>query len=206
MRPVGAYVLAGGKSSRMGSDKALVRLGGIPLIERAVQTLRAVCAEASILSSNEALRVYGPLVRDLHEGCGPIGGIEAALEHSTSDWNLLLPVDLPLIPASFLRDWLARVTAREDVHAAYCEVAGRPQPGLLLIRRTARGAITALIERGEYKLLPAIHTAAGERGVWVERIEVGEALEWFANLNTPDELEAAERIFRNHRVRRSDAS
>ena len=76
---VGGYVLAGGKSSRMGTDKALVELAGRPLIARAVEKLRQICAEVHILSSNPELEVHAPLIGDLHEDCGPIGGIEAAL-------------------------------------------------------------------------------------------------------------------------------
>ena len=79
MPPVGGYVLAGGRSSRMGRDKALLELAGKPLVLHAVTKLRRVCAEVSVLSDNPELARYAPLVRDLHAGCGPMGGIEAAL-------------------------------------------------------------------------------------------------------------------------------
>ena len=78
---VGAYVLAGGKSSRMGRDKALLELAGKPLVRHAVTKLRRVCEDVHILSGNMELAPYAPLVEDLHPGCGPIGGLEAAFEH-----------------------------------------------------------------------------------------------------------------------------
>jgi molybdenum cofactor guanylyltransferase len=190
---IGGYVLAGGKSSRMGTDKSLVRLGGEPLIAHAVQTLKVVCAAVAVLTSNPALESYAPLVRDRHADCGPIGGIEAALAHSSFEWNLLLPVDVPFLPASFLRKWALRVTAHERTLAAYFEIGGKPQPGLLLIRRSARSSIVASIEDGQYKLLPAIHAAAGGPALWVERIDDTDVQQWFANINTPEELVAAER-------------
>jgi molybdenum cofactor guanylyltransferase len=191
MLQVGGYVLAGGKSSRMGTDKSLMRLGGVPLIARAVQTLHEVCATVAILSGNPVLEIYAPLVRDHHADCGPIGGIEAALAHSSFEWNLLLPVDVPFVPAWFLRDWVGRVIAREGTRAAYFEIAGKPHPGLLLIRRAARSSIEDSIKKAQYKLLPAIHAAAGP-ALWVERIDDTDVQQWFANINTPEELEAAE--------------
>lgn len=188
---VGGYVLAGGKSSRMGTDKAVIELAGRPLIARAVEKLRQICAEVYILSSNSALEAYAPLVRDLHEDCGPIGGLEAALAHSRFDWNLLLPVDVPFIPVKFLLDWAQRVTARADICAAYFELDGKPQPGVLLIRRQAGSSIRNSILRGQRKLLPAIAEASLGSRVWVETLSGANAQRWFVNVNTPNELETA---------------
>ena len=189
--PICGAVLAGGKSSRMGTDKSIVQLGGVTLIERAVEILREVCTEVVILGNNPALEIYGPLVRDLHPGCGPLGGIEAALAHSRLEWNLLLPVDMPFVPTALLRSWIARVTSRPNSRVAYFEVGERPQPGLLLIRRDVEESIRASMARGDYKLLPAIHAAAGADGLWLERLDGAEAEGWFANINTPDALHAA---------------
>jgi len=188
---VGGYVLAGGKSSRMGTDKALVELAGRPLIATAVEKLSQICAEVYILSSNSALESYAPLIRDLHEDCGPIGGLEAALAHSRFDWNLLLPVDVPFMPAKFLGDWVQRVTARADIRAAYFELDGKPQPGVLLIRREAGSSIRDSILQGQRKLLPAIAEASLGWCVWVERLSGANAQRWFVNVNTPNELETA---------------
>ena len=192
VRQVGGYVLAGGKSSRMGTDKALVEMAGKPLIAWAVERLRQICSDVHILSSNPTLEVYAPLVRDLHSDCGPIGGIEAALAHTSFEWNLLLPVDVPFAPAEFLRDWVERVTGQANVHAAYFDLDGKPQPSLLLIRRETLPSIRASIASERYKLVPAI-TAATEGMLWVETLGAAVAEQWFVNLNTPDDLEEARR-------------
>lgn len=186
---IGGYVLAGGKSSRMGRDKAFLEINGVPLIAQAVAKLREVCAEVCILGDKPELAAYGPLVPDLHANCGPIGGIEAALGHSRFDWNLVVPVDAPFLPASFLREWVERVMGDGALRVAYFEVGGRPQPGVLLIRRDTRPHVSAAIERGEYKLLPALAAAANGRS-HVERI-AGDHESWFANVNTPEDLESA---------------
>src|ERR1039457_2185492 len=88
--PISGYVLAGGRSSRMGTDKALLQLAGKPLIAHAVAKLRRICADVHILGSKPALAAFAPLVPDLHPNCGPVGGMEAALAHSTQDWSLIL--------------------------------------------------------------------------------------------------------------------
>ena len=73
--PIAAYVLAGGRSSRMGQDKALLPLAGKPLVEHMVAKLRRISDEVSILSNNPELARFAPLVPDLRESCGPLGGI-----------------------------------------------------------------------------------------------------------------------------------
>ncbi len=82
---IGGYVLAGGRSSRMGRDKALLELAGKPLVRHAVKKLRRVCMDVRVLSDNPELAAYAPIVPDIHRDCGPMGGIEAALTHSIFD-------------------------------------------------------------------------------------------------------------------------
>jgi len=61
---VGGYILAGGKSSRMGRDKALLELAGKPLVQHAVKKLRRVCMDVRILSNSGELGAYAPIVAD----------------------------------------------------------------------------------------------------------------------------------------------
>jgi molybdenum cofactor guanylyltransferase len=190
---VGGYVLAGGKSSRMGTDKALLDIDGKPLVAHAVAKLQRICADVHILSSSLALAEFAPLVRDLHFECGPIGGIEAALDHSRFEWNLILPVDLPFVPADFLRAWVRRVLERPGTGVAYFNVLGIPQPSLAMIRREAAPAIGAAIERGDYKLRPVLEAAASGSDLYIEAVNDTDAAAWFANLNTPEELEIAKK-------------
>jgi len=218
---VNGYVLAGGKSSRMGRDKALLELAGKPLVQLAVEKLRQVCAQVFVLGGRSELAGYAPLVRDLHEGCGPLGGIEAALEHSANEWNLFMAVDMPFLPAGFLAGWVRSVTARESARVAMFTVDGRVQPALCLLHKEITHYVRGALERGEFKLLPVLEGAANEMAgrhgagfdkvflntPWdgdaelVDGVAVGwtptEAERevrhlWFANLNTPAEFNAAE--------------
>ncbi|WP_353062860.1 molybdenum cofactor guanylyltransferase [Tunturibacter psychrotolerans] len=176
--PVGGFVLAGGKSSRMGSDKALLELAGKPLVLHATTKLLRVCAEVNVLGGDTALGRFAPLVRDLHPGCGPLGGIEAALRSSKCDWNLVLPVDVPFLPTFLLDNWLWSVlhNSAGEVRLSMLAVDGAPQPALLIIHREIASYLTAFLERGEFKLLPALRSAcdeiAAKRNVKSERVFV----------------------------------
>jgi molybdenum cofactor guanylyltransferase len=215
------YVLAGGKSSRMGRDKALLELAGKPLVQRAVEKLRRVCEEVYILGNRAELEIYAPQVRDLHEGCGPLGGMEAALSHSTRVWSLFMAVDMPFLPSGFLVEWVRMVAGKESARVAMFTVDGRPQPALCLLHREVAPYVRRAVERKDFKLLPVLEAAAKglaeQQGVGLEKVflnlpwggdarflwedgagwsrteaqRVGRHL-WFANLNTPEEFGAAE--------------
>jgi len=196
----------------MGRDKALLKLAGEPLVAHAVKKLRQVCAEVHVLSGNPTLAEFAPLVRDLHPGCGPIGGMEAALEHSRFDWNLFLPVDMPFLPADWIFKWVIDCLGPEclgpECPGAGCHtvvsgvpvhmvtIDGRPQPGFCLLRKAVLPFLSEAIKRGEFKLLTTLQTAgrtlAERPGLAVEDVPNGTNPRWFANLNTPQDLAAAE--------------
>jgi molybdopterin-guanine dinucleotide biosynthesis protein A len=175
---VAGYVLAGGKSLRMGRDKALLALAGKPLVLHAVTKLRRLSVEVSILGNNLELEAYAPLVRDLREGCGPMAGIEAALRNSQHDWNLILPVDVPFLPTFLLDDWLWSVLHEpvREIKLSMLAVDNVPHPALLVIHREIAPYLTASLERGDFKLLPALQLAAEDiaarRRVKVEKVFV----------------------------------
>src|SRR6185437_4291181 len=151
----------------MGRDKAVLRLAGKPLIEHAVTKLRRVCDEVSILGNDSRLEEYAPIVPDIHPGCGPMGGMEAALlhPHSWHEWNLFLPVDVPFLPTAYLLEWARYTLPSAEKRGAVVwmfTVEDRPQPTVAFIHRAVGPLLTESIERGEYKLLPALELAAEE--------------------------------------------
>ena len=164
---VGGYVLAGGKSSRMGRDKALLELAGKPLVQHAVVKLQRICAEVHLLGNRNELAVYGPLVRDVHEGRGPLSGIEAALEDSQYDWNLFMPVDMPFLPTSFLGWWvpMALARAKEGMRMAMLTVDERPQPALCLLHKDVLPFVKQAMEQGGFKLFRVFEEAERELSV-----------------------------------------
>jgi molybdopterin-guanine dinucleotide biosynthesis protein A len=166
---IGGYVLAGGHSSRMGKDKALLELAGKPLVRHAVKKLRRVCMDVRILSDNPLLEPYAPLVPDIHPDCGPMSGMEAGLAHSIFEWNLFLAVDMPFVPTAFLWSWLGTATSEKfpsqlRAFVKMYSADGFPQPGLCLLHRDVLPYLSAAIERGEYKLNPVLREAGNALG------------------------------------------
>jgi molybdopterin-guanine dinucleotide biosynthesis protein A len=88
------FVLAGGRSSRMGRDKALIQLGGRSMLEIALEKLRAL--PLPVPPRVAGARLDAGAIADLHPGCGPLGGMEAALTASSRPLNVFLPLDMPL--------------------------------------------------------------------------------------------------------------
>ena len=170
--PISGYVLAGGRSSRMGRDKALLELAGKPLVEHAAIKLRRICSDFAVLSNNLELERFAPLVCDLHPGCGPMSGLEAALAHASHDWSLVLPVDVPFVPTMLLYSW-AQSTLRQgcDVgtRVALFTVEGVPQPTLVMLHQEIAPYLTAALAQGRFKLFPELVAAtqdlAAKRGL-----------------------------------------
>ena len=94
------FVLAGGKSSRMGEDKALLKIGDETFAERAARTLSPVCEGRVriVLNPNQSAADFSrfEFVRDLFNERGAPGGIHAALANSESEWTIILACDMPL--------------------------------------------------------------------------------------------------------------
>jgi molybdenum cofactor guanylyltransferase len=201
---VEGWVLAGGASSRMGRDKALLEIGGRPLIALALEKLRALGLQPRIAGSRPDLAAFAPVVPDNFPGSGPLAGIVAALAASDADPNLFLPVDLPNLPVAFL-SWMAGRAEASGAAATLPLLAGRPQPLCAVYHRSLLPGLRAALAAGQYKVIPAIETAA--RGA-LDTFEV-EALasalipegwpahppvrDWFRNLNTPEDYERLHR-------------
>jgi molybdenum cofactor guanylyltransferase len=201
---VNGWVLAGGASVRMGRDKALLEIGGRPLLALALDKLRALgpklSADPRIAGTRPDLAGFAPVVPDNFSRCGPLGGIEAALAASDAELHLFLPVDLPEMPVEFLA-WMAHRAEASGAGATLPLFAGRPQPLCAVYSRRLLPGLRAALAAGLYKVMPAIEAAAGGA---LDAFEV-EALapllipqtwparppmqEWFCNLNTPDEYE-----------------
>ena len=106
------YCLAGGASSRMGRDKALLELGGVPLIVRTARLVEAVVGSATVVGDTAAIRALGlRTVADDWPGAGPLGGIATALRVSSAPWSLVVACDLPYLTKPWL-EYRGRACAR----------------------------------------------------------------------------------------------
>jgi molybdenum cofactor guanylyltransferase len=183
--PAAGFVLAGGQSSRMGQNKALLMLGGEPLVQRAARKLAEVCVEVAIAGGASELAPFGRVIPDETTGCGPLGGIVSALKQSSFEWNVFLSVDAPFVPVTVLMEML--VIARGS--SAVCvmpRAADVLQPLCAVYSKHAERALSEELAAGRWKVTRAIECA----GV-VTVVEFADA-DLFANLNTPEEFALAE--------------
>jgi molybdopterin-guanine dinucleotide biosynthesis protein A len=199
---VNAFVLAGGQSTRMGRDKALLVLDGRPLVEHALAKLRALGLSPRIAGSRSDLAALAPVIPDLHPQSGPLGGVEAALAASDTRQNLFLPVDLPWLPVEFLR-WMIDRARETDSLATIPRLHGRPQPLCAVYSKALLPHIQAALAAGDAKVTNAVERAASATGLRIDSFDVESVAasqswnhtrpphHWFANINTPAELEKA---------------
>ena len=152
--PVHGFVLAGGASTRMGTDKARLLFRGRPLISIAVEKLAGFCAQTSIAGNRDDLAEYAPVVHETRLSAGPAAGIEAGLCAATAPWALFIPVDVPLAPASLLRGWAEETLAAgaQAGYGNYLVAAGEPQPAFCLLRSECRDRWSDLVATGQRRL------------------------------------------------------
>lgn len=96
-------ILAGGKSSRMGTDKALLKYQGKTFVQILYNNIKGICSEVIISSNNPEVRVEGSkTVTDDIQEIGPMGGLYTCLKQSNTDFNLVVSVDTPFVSAKLL--------------------------------------------------------------------------------------------------------
>jgi molybdenum cofactor guanylyltransferase len=202
--PVHGFVLAGGKSSRMGEDKALLQFCGRPMVEIAVEKLRGFCAEVWIAGNREDLAEFAPVVQEARVAVGPAAGVEAGLGAATQEWALFVPVDVPLVPEELLRRWCVEAM-RVGMTVSFLGIGGK-QPAFCLLKRERLKAFSRSLDGGERRLEVLLNRTAEADGYasWVYDEDelygqIGESApdqetvqRWFANVNTPEDLAEAE--------------
>jgi molybdopterin-guanine dinucleotide biosynthesis protein A len=110
------FVLAGGKSSRFGTEKGLFAWRGLPLVTYSLSLLEDFCSRVYINTLNHDYEAFGKqIVADEHTDMGPLAGIAACLKFSQTPWNFFLPCDMPLIPAGLIQHILTFRRGNEAV-------------------------------------------------------------------------------------------
>jgi molybdopterin-guanine dinucleotide biosynthesis protein A len=191
-----AFLLAGGKSSRMGANKAFLEFQGQTLLARGLHTLAAACGDVTIVGDQETFASHGRVVSDIFPGCGPLAGIHTALHHSSADLNLMLAVDMPFVPVE-----LAQFIFQAAQHCDALVTVPRTTKGLQPLCAVYRPGFAAVAERaiqaGNYKV------DAGFSAISLRVLEAAElhaagfSEQDFFNLNTPADRSSAERFSSN---------
>src|SRR5207302_9469448 len=148
---VAGFILAGGVSSRMGRDKALLEISGVPLLVRTARLIEPLVAAVTVIGSPERYASLGlRVIPDAVAGVGPLGGIATALRFSASAWNLILGCDLPYLTAKWL-DWLIARALDSQADALLPETPRGVEPLCAKYRTSSAPAIAAAIAPGARK-------------------------------------------------------
>ena len=187
------FILAGGKSTRMGTDKAFVDYDGRTLLARALDLARSVTPEVRIVGSPEKFRPFAPVVEDVFRDCGPLGGIHAALQSSLTELNLMLAVDMPFVSWTFLYYLISQARGTPEAAAVVPRDNAGWQPLCGVYRRAFTDAAENALRVGRNRI-DWLFDAVRTRVIGREELEgAGFSRALFRNLNTPEELEAEKR-------------
>jgi molybdopterin-guanine dinucleotide biosynthesis protein A len=187
-----AFVLAGGKSSRMGEDKAFLIFDGRTLLQRALELAHSVAEDVRIVGARDKFAVFASVVEDQYEERGPLGGIHAALSASSTPVNLILAVDLPFLEERFLHYLVDEARAGNAV-VTVPRAGGGLQPLCAVYRREFRKGAEQALAAGRNKI-DTLFTQIPVRIIEEEELaRFAFSAAMFDNLNTRDEWEQARR-------------
>ena len=189
-------ILAGGKSSRMGTDKSFVRVLGRPLVEDVLAHVAGIGAEIIIVTNRpEDYRYLSvPLFTDVLPDKGALGGIYTALHSSSQPHTLCVACDMPFVVRPLL-DYLISLIPEGD--AIIPRLNGEAEPFRAIYSQACLAPIRAALDAGKMRVIsffPDVHVRFVDEPE-IDRFDP-QHLSFF-NVNTPDDLEQARRLATN---------
>ena len=187
-----AVILAGGKSSRMGSNKALLDFGGKPLIALLVDRIRPLTDQILISSNDTSCYKFLniPVIPDHYQGHGPLAGLHAAMLWIDCTLYIAIACDLPNLQAPLLHKL---ISLAEGYDAAIPRTSdGLAHPLCAVYSRTCLPALEDSLLKGTNRVLTVLESALSIR--WVEPNEGQFKDTDLANINTPEDLQKLKRL------------
>jgi molybdopterin-guanine dinucleotide biosynthesis protein A len=183
-KDITGIILAGGKSSRMGSEKGLILLHDKPFIQHSIEALQPLVNEIIIVSSNSDYDTFGvKRVEDMIPDSGPVAGLHAGLTHSTTKENLVISCDVPLLTTSLLKKLLSHT--KEDYDIIQFEAEGKTIPLIALYKKHCANKCEELLIHGERRLRKLVMTLKTKTISVIEKEHV-----LVTNMNTIEDLKA----------------
>jgi molybdopterin-guanine dinucleotide biosynthesis protein A len=194
---VSVAILAGGQSSRMGQNKALLPVGGVPIVERVLGCVRDLSDDLMLIANEPADYAYLnlPIYPDVLPGRGPLGGLYTALIHAAGGHTLVVSCDQPFLNAGFLR-YLLSLRAGYDV-VVPLDRTGYPQSMYAVYGKACLMPIRARLDADRLKVIgffPDVRVREVS-GAEIDRFDPDRIS--FFNVNTPDDLAEARQLAEN---------
>ncbi|MEY1675926.1 molybdenum cofactor guanylyltransferase [Gordonia sp. ABKF26] len=196
---IAALVLAGGRSRRMGSDKAALDWDGEPMLARVVRVVSQRCDPVLVVAGETSAAFRGVddirdraapgidaskvrWVTDEQEGTGPLGGLVAGLSAAAAagaEYAFVCATDMPLIAPELIDELRLGVTG--SAQAVIAHDAQRDHPMAGIYRTDAAGLIADIVAGGERRMLGAIEALT------THRVGISDP-DWLVNVNAPEDL------------------
>lgn len=184
LNKITGIILSGGKSTRMGTDKGLIRFRDRSMIEYSLQMIAPYCNEIMISANNEAYKRFGyPVVQDEIIDIGPIGGILSCLKKSNNEKVFITACDLPEIEGNILQSLFSQSFENDLVFLKLS--SGRIQPLPLILGSRTIDTIESLVGQKRYALNILISECNKNAGIVSKEIII-EKEPW--NINTLTDL------------------
>ena len=187
IREITGVILAGGKSSRFGINKAFVEINGSRLIDRVTGLLSAIFKRTILITNSPHDYSYLglPIYEDLIRGLGPIGGIFTGLENIHDEAGFFIACDMPFVSEDLIR---YIVSVRGDYDAVVPKIDWKMEPLHALYTKSCLPVIKELIAAGIYQTIKSFYKL-NVRYVNEAEIKANDPqMRSFLNVNRPEEL------------------
>lgn len=179
---ISGIILAGGKSSRMGKNKAMIEINGEISIRTLHNLIKPFCSEIIISANNQETYqfLHERIITDEIQGIGPIGGILSCLKKSSFRKNLVIACDMPMIPFSLIQLLINHKNTAEFVVPA--NGTDEIEPLCAIYDKSVIPVLSEMIAEGNYKIRNLMNYCK------TALIQVHNGNNIFQNLNTPEDL------------------
>jgi molybdopterin-guanine dinucleotide biosynthesis protein A len=181
----------------MGQDKSLLFLGGRLLIDHAMRRFKTFQCDIFIVGPKSKFNAFGRVVQDEYADKGPLAGIHAALKRSETEFNLISAVDVPLVPATFF-ERILEAARQSDAEVIVPKIAGGIHPLCGFYRKSFESAAESALKANQLKIDAVI---ASRPHQIFDAQQNGFTAEQFLNINSPADLNEAERSYADARAK-----
>ncbi len=181
-RTITGIILAGGKSSRMGTDKGFLKLNNKSFVEYSIKALKPLVSDILIVSDHIAYDSFGyKRIKDVVKDAGPVAGIYSGLETTESEYNLVLSCDIPLINTSILEKLIDAIDYTSEI--IQIEANGKTMPLIAFYRKACKEKFYNALQNDERRLRVVVNQCK-TKNVLLNANEYDTTM----NVNTKEEL------------------
>lgn len=181
-KQITGIILAGGKSSRMGSDKGFVMYKNKAFIQHIIEAIQPLVNDIIIVSNNPDYDIFKlKRVQDLIENAGPLAGVYTGLHYTSTENNLLVSCDVPLINTETLKKLTEQINDDHDV--IQLESMGKTMPLIAMYKKRSKDICFTLLQDGERRLRKALKSMSVKTITLTKEQEI-----YTTNINTPSNL------------------